>query len=213
MSEALASNLTKAQQYLDRFSASPLLHFVDGKPWAGDSGELFDNKTPVDDSLLGKVAAGQAADVDVAARAAERAFADWKLLPGRERRNLLHTIADAIESKSEEIALVESMDTGQPILRRQGARSAQRSVLACISARQLHDAPAARPDNGDYPVEHAVHARNVENRASACGGLHRASQAARVEPSVFGAARRDLLRSGIAGRRPQYRTRLRRDRG
>ena len=36
-------------------------------------------------------------------------------MAGAERRKLLHGIADAIEARAEEIALVESMDTGQPI--------------------------------------------------------------------------------------------------
>ena len=35
--------------------------------------------------------------------------------PGAKRRAILHAIADAIEARAEEIALVESMDTGQPI--------------------------------------------------------------------------------------------------
>jgi 5-carboxymethyl-2-hydroxymuconic-semialdehyde dehydrogenase len=36
-------------------------------------------------------------------------------MPGDQRRALLHEIADAIEARSEEIALLESLDTGQPI--------------------------------------------------------------------------------------------------
>ena len=43
------------------------------------------------------------------------AFPAWRALPGAKRRAILHAIADAIEARAEEIALVESMDTGQPI--------------------------------------------------------------------------------------------------
>lgn len=115
MSADFETNVGKATAYLERFRASPLLHFIDGEATAAKPTELFENKSPVDDALLGTVAAGDAADVDRAARAADRAFAEWRRLPGRDRRTLLHDIADAIEARSEEIALVESMDTGQPI--------------------------------------------------------------------------------------------------
>ena len=79
------------------------------------SGGTFETRTPIDGGLLADVSAGDERDVDRAASAAGRAFPSWCALPGRERRELLHAIADAIEAKAEEIALVESMDTGQPI--------------------------------------------------------------------------------------------------
>ena len=90
-------------------------HFIDGAPRAAASGRTFETRTPIDDRVLAQVAAGDAADVDAAARAAERAFPAWRDLAGSDRRALLHTIADAIEARAEEIALLESLDTGQPI--------------------------------------------------------------------------------------------------
>lgn len=113
--EQLGKNLSKAAGYLERFAQAPLLHFIDGAPRAGAAQGLFDDRTPIDDALLARVTAGDAADVDSAARAAAAAFPAWRDLPGGDRRGLLHCIADAIEARAEEIALVESMDTGQPI--------------------------------------------------------------------------------------------------
>jgi len=43
------------------------------------------------------------------------AFADWRDMPGAERKKLLHSFASKIAERAEEIALVESMDCGQPI--------------------------------------------------------------------------------------------------
>jgi 5-carboxymethyl-2-hydroxymuconic-semialdehyde dehydrogenase len=115
MTEALISNLEKARRCLAPYAAMPLAHFIAGAPFPGSSGASFDNCSPADNSLLGQVAAGDAADVDAAATAAAAAFPDWRALAGSERRRLLHAVADAIEARAEEIALVESMDTGQPI--------------------------------------------------------------------------------------------------
>ncbi len=110
----LEQNLQRAAQHLARFRQAPLAHFIDGEH-VGDSADAFDNRTPIDNSLLGQVCAGTSGDIAAAAAAAERAFPAWRRLPGDQRRALLHRIADAIEARAEEIALVESMDTGQPL--------------------------------------------------------------------------------------------------
>ena len=115
MSGTLADNLVKADAYLAAFRQGTLNHFIDGQPRPPSSGEKFDNRTPVDDSLLGTVASGDATDVDAAARAAAKAFPAWRGMTGAKRRAVLHDIADAIEARAEQIAIVESMDTGQPI--------------------------------------------------------------------------------------------------
>jgi len=111
----LAQNLAKAEAYLARFKAQPTRHWIAGRPDSGRSGASFINTTPTDGSPIGHVAAGNAADVDAACRAAEAAFPAWRDLPGAERKALLHRVADLIVARREEIALVESMDTGQPI--------------------------------------------------------------------------------------------------
>jgi 5-carboxymethyl-2-hydroxymuconic-semialdehyde dehydrogenase len=92
-----------------------VLHFIDGAPHPAKSGTTFATHTPIDGSVIAAVAAGEAADIDAAASAAQRAFPKWRDLPGTERRDLLHAIAAAIEARAEEIALLESLDTGQPI--------------------------------------------------------------------------------------------------
>ncbi|HLF09586.1 MAG TPA: 5-carboxymethyl-2-hydroxymuconate semialdehyde dehydrogenase [Gammaproteobacteria bacterium] len=115
MSERLKSNSTKAEQYLARFRRDSVLHFIDGVAKPAVSGRTFQTRSPIDDQVIANVAAGDAADVHAAATAAQRAFPAWRDVPGTERRDLLHAIADAIEARAEEIALVESVDTGQPI--------------------------------------------------------------------------------------------------
>jgi 5-carboxymethyl-2-hydroxymuconic-semialdehyde dehydrogenase len=110
----LEQSVAQAQKYLSRFKDKPLLHLIDGKPDAG-SGATFETTSPVDNSLLAKVARGTPAEIDKAAKAAKRAFLTWCKTTGEKRREILHKIADAIEARAEEIAFVECMDTGQPI--------------------------------------------------------------------------------------------------
>lgn len=110
---ALEQSISKAQQYLARFKAAPLAHLIDGKH--SESNETFETRSPVDNSLLAKVSRGTSADIDKAAKAAKRAFLNWRKRTGEERRKILHKIADAIVARADEIALIECMDTGQPI--------------------------------------------------------------------------------------------------
>jgi len=56
-----------------------------------------------------------------AATAAQRAFPAWRDKSGDERRAILHKVADLIESRREQIAFVECMDTGQALRFMSGA--------------------------------------------------------------------------------------------
>ena len=108
-------NVAAAGQHLARFSAAPTLHLIDGEPGASVSGETFANSSPVDGMHLGDVAAGDAADVAAAVEAAEASFDSWSSTPGEQRKRILHAVADAIVARADEIAVVESVDTGQAI--------------------------------------------------------------------------------------------------
>jgi len=119
--EALAANVAKATGYLKRFRDQPLAHFIAGKAERGASQEIFDNLSPVDGSVLGQVVAGDERDVDAAATAAQNAFPAWRAKTGEERRAILHEVANLIEARREEIALVECMDTGQALRFMSGA--------------------------------------------------------------------------------------------
>ncbi len=106
---------SKADTYLQRFKASTTGHFINGQSLVPDGAKTYTNTTPVDNSSLGEVVAGSSADMDLACEAAEKAFASWRDMPGAERKKRLNHFADKIVERAEEIALVESMDCGQPI--------------------------------------------------------------------------------------------------
>ncbi len=112
--DALEKNLAAAEAHLARFKTATVPHIIAGEQDLG-SGKTFENLSPVDNSVLCRVASGDAGDIDRAAKAAANAFPAWQNLEGEKRRGILHKIADRIEARAKEIALVESVDTGQPI--------------------------------------------------------------------------------------------------
>jgi 5-carboxymethyl-2-hydroxymuconic-semialdehyde dehydrogenase len=111
----LKNNLQSIEKLIAPLQAETLPHFIDGKRDPGRSGKTFDGYTPVDNSVIGKVAAGNAEDIDAACIAAEAAFAEWRDMPGSERKKVLHKVADAIVDNARDIALLESYDSGQPL--------------------------------------------------------------------------------------------------
>jgi 5-carboxymethyl-2-hydroxymuconic-semialdehyde dehydrogenase len=115
LSRSLEQNAAKAEHYLARWRTAPMGHFINGRAVASTGADLFDNICPVSEERLNQVAAGNAADVDAAAVAAKAAFPAWRDIGGDARRALLHKVANVIEGRAEEIALVESMDTGQAL--------------------------------------------------------------------------------------------------
>jgi len=114
-SPALQANLERAARVLERFRGAPLAHFIRGRHERGASGQLFDDLSPIDGTVLAKVVTGNEQDVDAACRSSHAAFAEWRRVPGDKRRALLHRVADLIEARSEEIALIECLDTGQAL--------------------------------------------------------------------------------------------------
>ncbi len=115
MTQALQDNLEKLQPHLARFRRQTLGHFIAGEATLGESGETFANLTPIDNTTVNEVAAGSAVDIDRAAQAAAAAFPAWKATSGSKRKEILHAVADGIMARAEEIALVESFDTGQAL--------------------------------------------------------------------------------------------------
>jgi aldehyde dehydrogenase (NAD+) len=87
---------------------------VDGEFRAG-AGEAVKTINPADEEPLAEVAEAAPSDVDDAVRAARRAFPPWASLPGRERAKYLYRIARAMQERSRELAVLESLDNGKPI--------------------------------------------------------------------------------------------------
>jgi acyl-CoA reductase-like NAD-dependent aldehyde dehydrogenase len=97
--------------------ALPSQAFIGGRYVAAASGATFDNINPGTGKLLGKVAAGDAADIEAAVTAARAAFrkGSWADMAPRARKRVLQRFAELILKNREELALLETLDMGKPI--------------------------------------------------------------------------------------------------
>ncbi|WP_022798735.1 5-carboxymethyl-2-hydroxymuconate semialdehyde dehydrogenase [Thermus islandicus] len=108
-------------------ASRPALHFIDGAFVPSEDGATFPTLDPSNNQVLGFAARGGAAEVDRAAQAAHRAFARWSRTPARERKRYLLRIAELLEKRADDLAVLECLDAGQVlrIVRAQVARAAE----------------------------------------------------------------------------------------
>ncbi|GEC35014.1 hypothetical protein EFR01_51850 [Sinorhizobium fredii] len=90
--------------------------YIDGKWTAAANGRTFDVVNPATEEVIHRIAAATAEDVDVAVKAARRAFDKdgWPKLSGAQRAKYLRAIADGIRARQSEIARLEVIDNGKP---------------------------------------------------------------------------------------------------
>ncbi|HLH04062.1 MAG TPA: aldehyde dehydrogenase family protein [Bryobacteraceae bacterium] len=90
---------------------------IDNKWVDSVSGKTFETINPATGEPLAKVAEADAPDVDLAVKAARKAFhskAPWRRMSAAERGKLLYRLADLIEKNIDELATLESLDNGKP---------------------------------------------------------------------------------------------------
>jgi aldehyde dehydrogenase (NAD+) len=89
--------------------------FIGGEFVDAREGGTIEVLNPHDNSKLTDIAEACAADVDLGVEAATRAYPSWRNMAAADRGRLLLKLADAIEANAEELARIESLDTGHPI--------------------------------------------------------------------------------------------------
>jgi acyl-CoA reductase-like NAD-dependent aldehyde dehydrogenase len=96
---------------------TPIRHqlFIDGRFVDAASGETLATLNPHDNTTIAEVALAGREDVDRAVAAAESAFPAWSRMAAADRGRILLRLADLIEANAEELARLESLDTGHPL--------------------------------------------------------------------------------------------------
>ncbi|GLT18391.1 aldehyde dehydrogenase [Vibrio zhanjiangensis] len=90
-------------------------NYIGGEWVKPQSGEYFDNISPVNGQTYCQVARSNEADVELALDAAHKAKSAWATTSVSARSNLLLKIADRIEQHLELLAIAETWENGKPI--------------------------------------------------------------------------------------------------
>src|SRR5207244_9590319 len=97
--------------------------FIGGKWQDSVSGKTFETLNPATGEAICQVAEGDKADIDLAVKAARKAFEEgpWSKMNASDRGRLINKLADLIEENQEELAALESLDNGKPLRDSQAA--------------------------------------------------------------------------------------------
>lgn len=134
------------------------LKILIGANWADPSSDsAIDVINPADETAIGRIADAAAEDVDRAVMAARKAFDEgpWPHMKPGERALLLNRIANAMEANAEQLAQLETLDNGKPIM------WARADISAAIGAMRYYagwaDKIQGTTHNINMPGEHHVY--------------------------------------------------------
>ncbi|MCO6438382.1 MAG: aldehyde dehydrogenase family protein [Phycisphaerae bacterium] len=142
--------------------------FIDGKWVEAASGKTFETVNPASGDTICRVAEGDAADVDLAVRAARKAFESkpWLRTNGAQRGRLLNKLADLIEQNAEELAALETLDNGKPIM-----ESLKGDIPATAAAFRYYAGWADKVQGKTLPVSGPFHAYTRHEPVGVCGQI------------------------------------------
>jgi 5-carboxymethyl-2-hydroxymuconic-semialdehyde dehydrogenase len=120
-------------------------HFIGGQHVRSALGKTFGVADPATGKEYAQVAVGIAGDVNQAALAARTALetGPWPGMAAPDRTRVLHSIADAIDSRAGDIAAAEALGTGLPV-----TQAREQAARARVSRVRLGVREGARPADG-----------------------------------------------------------------
>jgi aminomuconate-semialdehyde/2-hydroxymuconate-6-semialdehyde dehydrogenase len=92
-----------------------LENFIGGNFIGPLSGNFIDNIDPATGTVYGQIPDSNAKDIDVAVKAAKKAFPAWAALPVEKKFTILNKIAELIDENLDELAMAETNDNGKPL--------------------------------------------------------------------------------------------------
>lgn len=120
--------------------------FIDGRRATASGQQIRPTISPIDGRVLAELAACGPDDVDRAVAAARRAFPSWSRMGAETRKGMLLALAALMEQHADELALLETLDSGKPIL-----QTTTVDVPGAISTLRWY-AEAADKQSGELPA-------------------------------------------------------------
>ncbi len=120
--------------------------FIGGEWVESSTKRTFETVNPATGNVLARVASANEKDVDRAVDTAWNAFQSWRQTDANWRGRALFKIADKIRENSEELALIETLDTGKPI------NEARLDVYLASECFQYYGGAATKLEGKTVPV-------------------------------------------------------------
>lgn len=89
--------------------------YINGKFVANKSGETFNTVHPGNGNVICDIEIAGRTEIDLAVDAATQAYSMWSVMPAVERGNIIRRAAEICRERKQELAELETLDTGKPI--------------------------------------------------------------------------------------------------
>lgn len=139
-----------------------ITHLINGE--SVESKERFNTISPASGEVLDEVASGGEAEIDAAVQAARAAFPKWAGLPARERARIMRRFGELIERYNDELAALETEDTGLPI-----DQTSHAMIPRAAENFYYFSEIATRMDGKSYPVDSAMLNYTLVQPVGVCG--------------------------------------------
>ena len=107
--------LKKSSSSVDMGIPYHLENYIGGNLIGPLSGKFIDNVNPATGEVFSQIPDSGEKDIEVAVKAAEKAFSSWSVTPPEKRFTILNRIATLIEENLEALAMAETIDNGKPL--------------------------------------------------------------------------------------------------
>ena len=107
--------MTKTAHYHPKSVLPKQQSYIDGAYLANQSGDTFTTAFPGTNDVICEIETAGLAETDAAVSAACDAYPAWSSMPAAERGNILRDAARILRERNQELAELETLDTGKPI--------------------------------------------------------------------------------------------------
>jgi aldehyde dehydrogenase (NAD+) len=121
-------------------------HYIDGDRVPPRSGRTLSVEDPSTGETIARIARGDAADVDLAVRAARTRAHRARLTTPAERGAMLRALARTLDDAREEFARLESIDTGKPL------SLARSEITGCVGYLDYYAGAADKVHGETIPI-------------------------------------------------------------
>ena len=134
--------LTQQSPLVPKLDINTYQMFIGGDFVDGSGGEFIERASPAHGVVVSRYAKANATDAESAILSARRAFdtGPWPRMKGAERSRILFKVADMIEARLEEMARLDTLESGKPIVQAHGEMVGAVDIwrYAAALARDVH---------------------------------------------------------------------------
>ena len=140
--------------------------FINGEWVESKSGKTFNSYNPANGELIAVFPDAQEFDVDLAVKAAREAYVSvWSKTQPAERSALLYKIAELLEKYADDLAYLDMIDAGKPIL------DCKFDIPACVDMFRFHAGMTDKIHGRTYPVQNGSFAYSKREPYGVVGAI------------------------------------------